>query len=470
MRRFTRSCARLDGIRGLALAAAGLLGICAACARRAPPPPEARSRVRPCAVTDSQLARAREAGVTSLADVCRLSADSMIALAARPNRDSSRPPPQGRHWIRLTPDTSAPRHPVRAAPPIVPMMPCVGAALDSAVLAYPAARADRDARPTRRLGGPHTCLGSPSDVAVNGQGELYVLSRGPYDQRGGWTNAVTVFAPGDSGDAVPRRRILVPPSFNNPALGLGLDPAGNLYVTTEEYPPALETLPPAHRLEGAVRVYAADADSAATPIRVLAGEATQLSQPVDVGFDHRGDIYVVNTNTGRLQPGSVTVYDASAQGDVAPRRTIAGPHTGLHLPIKLALAAGDTLYVLNAYSWNKFGTDEVTVTVYPPGASGDLVPLRTLVVKRGRASAGARRGLGDPHALAVDDRGFIYIAMSGGWRDGGTVAVYPPGAAGDAAPMRLLGGRGTGLRVPQGVALSDRDELYVTNAPPPAGM
>ena len=106
------------------------------------------------------------------------------------------------------------------------------------------------------------------------------------------------------------------------------------------------------------------------------------------------------------------------------------------------------------------------MTVYPPRASGDVAPLRTLVVKRGRASEGARRGLGDPYGLAVDDRGFIYIAMSGGWSDGGAVAVYPPGAAGDLPPVRLLGGRGTRLRVPRGVALDDRGELYVTNMPP----
>jgi hypothetical protein len=349
------------------------------------------------------------------------------------------------------------------------MMPCVGA-LDSAVLAYPVASATPDARPTRRLGGPHSCLGLPGDVAVNGRGEIHVLSRGPYDHRGGWTNAVSVFAGGDSGDVGPRRRILVPPSFNNPSLGLGLDSAGNIYVTSEEYPPALESRPPARRFGGVVRVYAPDADSAATPIRVLAGESTQLLQPLDVGFDHRGDMYVVNTHSDGLQLGTVTVYDSNAQGDVAPRRTIGGPHTELHLPIKLALTAGDTLYVLNAYSWNRFGTDEVTVTVYPPGASGDVPPLRTLIVKRGRASAGARGGLGDPYALAVDHRGFIYVAVSGGWTDGGAVAVYSPGAAGDVAPIRLLGGPGTGLRVPRGVALNDRGELYVTNVPAPAGM
>jgi hypothetical protein len=78
--------------------------------------------------------------------------------------------------------------------------------------------------------------------------------------------------------------------------------------------------------------------------------------------------------------------------------------------------------------------------------------------------------LGDPYALAVDHRGFIYIAVSGGSTDGGAVAVYSPGAAGDVAPIRLLGGRGTGLRVPRGVALNDRGELYVTNVPAPAGM
>ena len=181
----------------------GLLGLGTACARPAPPT-EARSLVRPCAVSDSQLARARAAGAATLLDVCRLSADSMT-LAARPDRDSSTLSQEGGEWMRLHPNTAGPQpDPSRAAHR--PYDACVGA-IDSAILVYRVATADRDARARRRLGGPHTCLGSPSDVAVNRRGELYVLSRGPYDRRGGWTNAVTVFATGDSGDAVPRRRI-----------------------------------------------------------------------------------------------------------------------------------------------------------------------------------------------------------------------------------------------------------------------
>jgi hypothetical protein len=462
MRRFTRSRAGRDGMRELALAAVWLLGVCAACARRvASAAPEATPLARACAVSDSQLARGREAGVTSPAIVCRQGADSVRAVAPRPASDSSPLGPSPRRgWIVLQPDTAAPRRPGPATPLPVSMMPCV-AGLDSAVLAYHAASADRDARPLRSLGGPHTCLGEPSDVAVTGRGELFVLSRGPYVPQGGWTNAVTVFAPGDSGDAAPRRRILVPPSFNNPALGLGLDQQGNLYVPTEEYPPALETPPPARRLGGAVRVYAPDADSAATPIRVLAGEATQLSQPVDVGFDRRGYMYVIST------AGRVTVHDANAQGNVAPRRIITGPHTGLRLPIKLGFGAGDTLFVLNAYTWNRFGTEDVTVTVYLPGATGDVAPLRTLVVKRGRASEGGRRHLSTPKGLAVDDQGFIYIAITDGSAGAGAIAVYPPGAEGDAAPVRRLGGRGTGLLQPRGVALDSHGGLYVTNVPVP---
>jgi hypothetical protein len=45
-----------------------------------------------------------------------------------------------------------------------------------------------------------------------------------------------------------------------------------------------------------------------------------------------------------------------------------------------------------------------------------------------------------------------------------------PGAAGDVAPIRLLRGPGTGLRVPRGVALNERGELYVTNTPLSARM
>jgi hypothetical protein len=289
------------------------------------------------------------------------------------------------------------------------MIPCV-AARDSTILVYDAASADTGVSPIRALGGARTCLGFPVDMASNGQGELYVLGRGPMITKQLWGNAVTVFAPGDSGDARPRRRILVPSSYNVEP-GIGLDRRGNLYVTTG----------------GAVQVYPPDADGVTKPMRVLAGDATRLQGPSDVSFDSHGDMYVVNP------VGRITIYRGDADGNDAPLRVIEGPHTGLMHPVKLAFGAGDTLFVVNGLRMeSRMYPLDVTVTVYAPGADGDDAPVRTLIVRGGGKSAGLRRGLGTAEGLAMDRRGVLYVATFG------ALAVYAPGAEGDVEPTRFM--------------------------------
>jgi sugar lactone lactonase YvrE len=338
-------------------------------------------------------------------------------------------------------------HHAPVAPTVQPAARCA-VEHPAPVLRYGGGHMDRNLPPAGKLGGPQTGLSVPLDLAIR-SGELYVL-----DQR-----AVAVFGLGDTGNTAPRRHLVLP--MGGQQFGLGLDSAGKLYVTTDEYPEVVTES--WRRLLGAVRVYATDADGLATPLRVLAGPATHLYQPTDIGFDRSGDMYV--TNAGPEGGGLVTIYAANAEGDAAPQRILAGPHTGLRLPVSLAFGPDDTLYVLNAYSWNKFGTSDVTVTVYVPGANGDAAPVRTLVVTHGPTSQGSRHSLHEPHGLAVDGQGVVYVAD--GWA--GAVAFYPTGAAGDVAPIGLLTPCPEWLK-PWGLALDGRGSLYVTTLVHPPGF
>ncbi|HET6947958.1 MAG TPA: hypothetical protein VFJ45_09125, partial [bacterium] len=80
---------------------------------------------------------------------------------------------------------------------------------------------------------------------------------------------------------------------------------------------------------------------------------------------------------------SVTVYEPSATGDVAPIRTISGTSTGLNVPYGVALDAAGILYVSNGAS--------NSITVYAPGATGDVAPIRTI--------SGANTGLNGPRGM-----------------------------------------------------------------------
>src|SRR2546427_9489988 len=65
-------------------------------------------------------------------------------------------------------------------------------------------------------------------------------------------------------------------------------------------------------------------------------------------------LYVANSN-------SIAVYPPGASGNVAPARTISGTNTGLDFPFGVALDSAGNLYAANSRV--------KSITVYPPGAS-----------------------------------------------------------------------------------------------------
>jgi hypothetical protein len=83
---------------------------------------------------------------------------------------------------------------------------------------------------------------------------------------------------------------------------------------------------------------------------------------------------------------SVTVYARTANGNVAPLRTLSGGATGLN---NLHGPAVDTVNNELAVA----NTDSNSVTVYARTANGNVAPLRTLV--------GAATGLNSPTSLAI---------------------------------------------------------------------
>jgi DNA-binding beta-propeller fold protein YncE len=194
-----------------------------------------------------------------------------------------------------------------------------------------------------------------------------------------------------------------------------------------------------------ITVYNRTANGDVAPVRVLGGSATGLVTPDSVAVDLvHNELFVANAGAS-----SVTVYDRAASGNTPPLRTIQGPATGLGNPEKLALdLANGEVFVANANP----PSNNYSVTVYSRTANGNVAPLRIL--------QGPATGLSLPYGFVVDTvHNELFVVNFGG-----SVTVFSRTASGNSAPLRTIQGAATGLNGPRGVALDLlRDELFVVD-------
>jgi hypothetical protein len=159
----------------------------------------------------------------------------------------------------------------------------------------------------------------------------------------------------------------------------------------------------------------------------IVGPHTKLLFPLGVAADSKGNIYVANIGCGgSLGNGSITVYRPGSSGDVAPIRVIKGDRTGLLCPAGVAVDSSGKIYVANnAEFLSRSGS---SVTVYPAGSNGNVKPIATI--------SGNNTGLVQPNGIALDPNRNIYVADN----QSGAI-VYPAGSDGNVAPsLRLAGG------------------------------
>jgi len=171
-----------------------------------------------------------------------------------------------------------------------------------------------------------------------------------------------------------------------------------------------------------VLVYERDADGDARPLRTIQGPKTKLLQIVGVAVDPSRDVLVVSTYS-RL-PGGVTgllVFGRTDEGDVAPRRVIAGPRTGITRLRQIAL-------------------DPITGKIFAAVINNEYLPPYDIDKPR--------RGL-DPD-----------VELPSPWNTGteGFIGVWDDEKDdGDAPPRSIVKGRSTGIVHPAGVTFNARD-------------
>jgi hypothetical protein len=196
-----------------------------------------------------------------------------------------------------------------------------------------------------------------------------------------------------------------------------------------------------------VTFYARTANGNVAPVRTIAGAATGLSGPFAVAVDAVNKELFVANSTG----DSITVYPVRASGNIAPLRTLSGIDTGLSSIEGIFVdTVNNELYVANNF-------DPGTVTVYSRTAGGNTAPIRTL--------SGAATGLLFPISVTVDTvNNELFVANNNGSTSASSITVYARTATGNSAPLRTIGGASTGIVNPDATAVDlVNNELVVAD-------
>ena len=243
-------------------------------------------------------------------------------------------------------------------------------------------------------------------------------------------NTIQMFPAGSNGAMKPA------PKFNGDTgiiapTGVALDAKGQIYV-------ANDGVATGHPELDDVTVFPAESNANVPPIRGISNFSSP--QAIAVGLD--GTTYVLNGTGDHGDSGGISIVGP----DGTPwLRTIV---SGIDDPSGLALDHDGNLYVVNSGGQS--------ITVYGPHTDGADPPIRTI--------SGEKSKLNSPVEIAVDAAGKIYVTNDGSIGPGAdSITVYAPGSSGNVAPIAVIAGPSTQLKLPQGIAIGSDGKIYVAN-------
>jgi sugar lactone lactonase YvrE len=272
--------------------------------------------------------------------------------------------------------------------------------------------------PIRTISGPLTGITSgqfgPDDVKVDSAGDVFSSNFND--------DSITEYAPGASGNVAPICTISGSNTGldNNDDISLASD--GTLYVGN-------------FAGNDPVEVFAPGACGNVAPERIIAGALTGLGLVDGLGVDATGTLYVDDTENN-----SIAVFAPGANGNIAPEYSISGSLTGLGNPDDIVVGFNGEIYVTNG-----FGSGANSITVFAPGASGNVAPIEDI--------SGSNTDFGNPDDLAVDAKGNMYVTDEDS-SVGPAVLEFASGANGNVAPIATIAGSSTTFVGPEGVAVA----------------
>lgn len=138
---------------------------------------------------------------------------------------------------------------------------------------------------------------------------------------------------------------------------------------------------------GEILTFDARANGNVSPLRVLAGAKTKLSEPNRVAFDPTQNmIYAAN-----LATSTIAAYPAGSSGNVAPTIFIHGNKTQLRNPDAIAIDRDGYLYVGNEPIVPFH--PQASILVFAPGANGNVAPIQII--------AGPKTNLAEVNGISV---------------------------------------------------------------------
>lgn len=311
------------------------------------------------------------------------------------------------------------------------------------------------AEPRRKIGGPKTKIEYICGVATDPlRREIYTVNNDTMDN-------MLVFSYEQNGNVEPLRELKV----DHGAWGVSLDLENDEVAITIEH-------------INKVAIYRRGAKGEEGPLRIIQGPNTGLADPHGVFIDSKNnEIFVTNhgswrmvktgeglryeggrsnliplrPSTGKFFPPSITVYSRTANGDVAPLRTIQGSRTGLNMPLGIFVdPIHDEIAVANNGGHN--------ILIFSRTANGDIAPMRKI--------EGPATGLKNPSGVFIDTKNDeIWVANWGNH----SATVYRRTAQGNVAPLRTIRSAPAGTPSPgfgnmEAVAYDPgRDEILVAN-------
>ena len=280
------------------------------------------------------------------------------------------------------------------------------------LLIYDRAAGNNSAEETRSIGqvlGPDTQVGFVAGVAVD------PVSREVYTVNNDIENRLVVFPYDAVGNAKPKRILALP----HGTWGISLSRPRNEMAITVQAPKA-------------VIVFRREAEGFEAPLRVIRGPNTGMADPHGVYLDDaNNEIVVANYGSwsnegygrpieGRNHPPSITIYPATADGDVKPLRTIAGPQTQLNWPSGISVdTTNDVIAVAN--------NGDNSILIFGRTDDGDAVPVRII--------RGSRTGINRPMGVAIDTKNNELWAANFGDH---TALVFNLTANGNVPPKRII--------------------------------